>query len=469
VTPGSQGTVAVAVVSDGHGSPRHFRSQIGSSLAVSTASSTLQVFLRESVANNGQVPFVPEQVHELERKLVSVWLSAVHSDLENTPFTEAELTALEKEDGPAGRAEVEHAPELAYGATLLAAAATDKFVLYLQLGDGEILSVSAKGTTVRPLPPDDRLIGNQTTSLCQADAWKDFRSGWVTGETLPALVLLSTDGYSNSFRSDDDFLKIGQDYLEIIRQQGIASLAEELPDILTEATQQGSGDDITLAIMQDDLGPAVPTKTPRPLMTASSKSALIEQLKARHSSQQQKLQELAMKVEETRKDNQRLRNAILLLVTAAIAITVWIFRARIFPHGPATTPIAPTMGKPVVEKKAATVMPAHKGIITEWTLRVNGKDLILHKPFTITNEMIHPETKTDPKGMYAEVASLTNDDSLSLINHSQVDNWKVAGHTKKVGDSVPLGDKAITIAFTPHIIATVTPIPEKPSAPASQH
>ena len=69
---------------------------------------------------------------------------------------------------------------------------------------------------------------------------------------LPSLVLLSTDGYANSFRSDEDFLKIGQDYLEIIRQQGIASLAEELPAILTEATQQGSGDDITLAILQDD-------------------------------------------------------------------------------------------------------------------------------------------------------------------------------------------------------------------------
>jgi serine/threonine protein phosphatase PrpC len=468
VTPAPQGTVAVAVVSDGHGSPRHFRSQIGSSLAVSTAASTLQVFLRDSVANNGQVPFVPEQVHELERKLVSVWLSAVHSDLENTPFTEAELATLEKEEGPAGRAEVENFPELAYGATLLAAAATDKVVLYLQLGDGEILSVNAKGATVRPLPPDERLIGNQTTSLCQADAWKDFRSGWVTGEALPALILLSTDGYSNSFRSDDDFLKIGQDYLEIIRQQGIATLAEELPEILTEATQQGSGDDITLAIMQDDLGPVGTTKTPRPLMTASSKSALIEQLKARHSSQQQKLQELAMRVEETRKDNQKLRNTLLLLVAVAIAIPVWIFRARIFPHGPTTTPIAPTMGKPVIEKKAAIVAP-HKGIITEWTLRVNGKDTILHKAFTITNDTIHPESKMEPKGMYAEVASLSNDDSLSLINHSQVDDWKVAGRTKKLGEAVSLGDKTITIAFSPHVIGTVTPIPEKPPASASQH
>src|ERR1700761_979294 len=74
VTPGPQGTVAVAVVSDGHGSPRHFRSQIGSSLAGPPAAATLQTFLLESVASNGQVPFVPEQVHELERKLVSGWL-----------------------------------------------------------------------------------------------------------------------------------------------------------------------------------------------------------------------------------------------------------------------------------------------------------------------------------------------------------------------------------------------------------
>src|ERR1700722_4577419 len=279
VTPGAQGTVAVAVVSDGHGSARHFRSQIGSSLAVSTVAATLQTFLRESVSSNEHVPFVPEQVHELERKIVSGWLVAVQSDLENKPFTQAELGTLEKQEGAEGRAAVESCPELAYGATLLAAAATDKVLLYLQLGDGEILSVNEEGTTTRPLPPDDRLIANQTTSLCQPEAWKDFRSAWVTAGALPSLVLLSTDGYANSFRSDEDFLKIGQDYLEIIREQGISSLAEELPDILNEATQQGSGDDITLAILQDDLS-APGTRTPRPLMTPASKSALIEQLKA---------------------------------------------------------------------------------------------------------------------------------------------------------------------------------------------
>ena len=81
---------------------RHFRSQTGSSLAVSTVAATLQTFLRDSVASNSPVPFVPEQVHELKRKIVSGWLSAVLSDLDLNPFTDAELATLEKLDGGRG-------------------------------------------------------------------------------------------------------------------------------------------------------------------------------------------------------------------------------------------------------------------------------------------------------------------------------------------------------------------------------
>ncbi len=470
VTPGAQGSVAVAVVSDGHGSPRHFRSQIGSSLAVSTVAGTLQAFLRESAGGNGHVPFVPEQVHELERKIVSVWLAAIYSDLGQNPFSEAELANLERQEGPEARAEVESAPELAYGATLLAVGATDKVLLYLQLGDGEILSVTANGTTTRPLPPDDRLIANQTTSLCQPEAWKDFRSAWVTAPALPSLVLLSTDGYANSFRSDEDFLKIGQDYQEIIRQQGIASLAEELPSILTEATQQGSGDDITLAILQDDQGQGAGGKVPRPLMTAASKSALIEQLKARHSSQQQKLQELAIRVEQTRKDNRRLRNTLLLLLAAVIAIPVAIFRNRIFPHPPTPAPIAPAMGKDG-DKKTAPVDPNHAPKIApaqvqpprEWTLTVNGKQMSLKKASNIPTRFIHPGAKADkPPDGYAKVASKVKDGPLFLFNDS-ADVWTTSKGTHiGLGGDVALGEEPITIAFATGITGTLAPVAAEP-------
>jgi hypothetical protein len=475
VTPGTQGTVAVAVVSDGHGSPRHFRSQIGSSLAVSTVAGTLQGFLRESVASNGHVPFVPEQVHELERKIVSGWLAAVHSDLEHNPFTEAELATLEKGDGAEGRAAVESSPELAYGATLLAAGATDKVLLYLQLGDGEILSVSATGTTTRPLPPDDRLIANQTTSLCQPEAWKDFRSTWVTDGALPSLVLLSTDGYANSFRSDEDFLKIGQDYLEIIRQQGISSLAEELPAILTEATQQGSGDDITLAILQEDPGSAAGgAKIPRPLMTAASKSALIEQLKARHSSQQQKLQELAIRVEQTRKDNRRLRS-LLLLLAVAIAIPVAIFRDRIFPHTPAPTPVAPTMGTAPPSHKPGPA-PIRDGARRpggpRWSLQlIGGQPLSLYKGATIPPHFIHKKVEPGdyPNEDYARVASKEENGPLFLFNDSKADTWVLStGQRIGYGHDLKLGAEPVNITFAPKITGTLAPVPDTPAATAEQ-
>jgi len=312
---------------------------------------------------------------------VSGWLAAVQSDLENNPFTEAELATLGQDEGAEGRAAVASSPELAYGATLLAAAATDRVLLYLQLGDGEILSVTAQGTTTRPLPPDDRLIANQTTSLCQPEAWKDFRSAWVTSGALPSLVLLSTDGYANSFRSDEDFLKIGQDYLNIIREQGISSLADELPAILTEATQQGSGDDISLAILQDDLSAAGAVKVPRPLMTHASKSALIEQLKARHSSQQHKLQELVASVEQTRRDDRRLRNSLLLLVAVVIAIVVAVFHSRIFPPAPARPPLPPVT-EPAPTNKKPMAAPARR------PPAVNGQEISLSKGTNIPSNFV---------------------------------------------------------------------------------
>jgi hypothetical protein len=332
-------------------------------------------------------------------------------------------------------------------------------LLYLQLGDGEILSVTAQGTTTRPLPPDDRLIANQTTSLCQPEAWKDFRSAWVTNGALPSLVLLSTDGYANSFRSDEDFLKIGQDYLEIIRAQGISSLAEELPAILTEATQQGSGDDITLAILQDDPSAAGPTKVPRPLMTPASKSALIEQLKARHSSQQHKLQELAVSVEQTRRDNRRLRNIVLFLVAAVLAIVVAVFHSRIFPS-PARPPLPPVTDPAPVSKKPAAAAP-RKPLNEEWTLQLNGKEIPLSKGSNIPSNLVHPEAKAGeyPKD-YAEVAWDADKHAMVLINGSK-DKWSASnGQKANVNEEIKLGQKSFTILFTPKIKGTLGPAVE---------
>jgi hypothetical protein len=136
----------------------------------------------------------------------------------------------------------------------------------LQLGDGDILVVSETGEVIRPLPGDERLFANETTSLCSHNAWCDFR---VSFQPLlsrpPALILLATDGYANSFHNEVGFLKVGPDILEKIRSGGLDVVNEGLETWLSETSQLGSGDDITLGIIcrMDTLDKPVEVKSAR--------------------------------------------------------------------------------------------------------------------------------------------------------------------------------------------------------------
>jgi serine/threonine protein phosphatase PrpC len=261
---------AVLAVSDGHGGARHFRSQVGSALAVHTAIRVLYDSLDAALAEAGaglSMHPVEDALPPIAVRMVEEWRTAVRSDFENNPFTAQELDAVEAAEGAPARASVEQDPLLAYGATLLSAAVTDAFVLCLQLGDGDILAVDYDGRTLRPIAADGRLVANQTTSLCQAEAEREFR--YAVLREFPALLLVSTDGYANSFRSDADFLQIGRDYLDLVRRQGVDALAEELPQILKGASEEGSGDDITLGVLHrvaspQPQAPVIPQPVPMP-------------------------------------------------------------------------------------------------------------------------------------------------------------------------------------------------------------
>ena len=469
--------LAIATVSDGHGGARHFRSQIGSSLAVSTAIDVLQEFLSQRAPDAGGDSITAGEIQALQQSLVDHWLSAVTADLENHPLTDEELAALEQTDGPGGKAAVETLPTLAYGATLLAAAATTDLILYLQLGDGEILSVDSTGHTTRPLPEDSRLVGNQTTSLCQPDAWHEFRAAWFTAPELPALVLLSTDGYANSFRSDEDFLKIGSDYLEIIREQGISTLAEELPEILSEATQQGSGDDITLAILQGDLNRSAAEKNGgpvKPKISTETRSALIEQLKARHSSQHRRLDELSSRLEQTRQDNRRLRWIVILLILAVAGAGLYFFRGALHFTPPAKPELKPGgTSEPHLKPdgKPEPVVPAPakpaKAPVSQWrlTLQHPALQLTLQKGATIPCDQIaHCEhAEPDSPKFFAEVAFDSKSNRVVLINRSGF-AWKVKpgdkGKKKDIANNEPiaLGSSVEEITFKKGVDGVIAPI-----------
>jgi serine/threonine protein phosphatase PrpC len=239
-------------VADGHGSPKCFRSDKGSRFAVRKAAQIIGEFLEERRGNFDLTEIETTGEDYLPREIVKKWKKTVEYHLKQNPFTEEELKKLEEKSGANSRKLIEENPLLAYGTTLLAAALEENFVLYVQLGDGDILNVSKSGEVTKPLPEDERLLANETTSLCLKDADKDFRFSVqkISAEESPAIILLSTDGYLNSFSDESGFFQAGTDILQMLAEEkGFESVNENLKGWLEEATQMGSGDDCTVGII----------------------------------------------------------------------------------------------------------------------------------------------------------------------------------------------------------------------------
>jgi serine/threonine protein phosphatase PrpC len=227
------GSPLILGVADGHGAQASFRSDTGSALAVEVATALLGEFLeQEAGAGLGQLA---SAVRSIPRELIARWRRAVDDHAGKNPI-------------PVNGARGDIA--IAYGSTILAAAVTEEFVVLLQLGDGDILLVSADGEVRRPWPRDGRYLGGETPSLCSEDAWTQVRVDiQAFAPEAHQLILLCTDGYANSFREDDGFLRTGRDILEIIQQEGIGRVEQDLEDWLWEASELGSGDDITSGLL----------------------------------------------------------------------------------------------------------------------------------------------------------------------------------------------------------------------------
>jgi serine/threonine protein phosphatase PrpC len=246
----------ILAVADGHGSKSYFRSNKGAEFAVEIAFEVckgLENFTWETIKDQKIIDL-------LCRDIVQKWLERVNSDIQINPFTAEEESLLKtnKEQISKRPGKSKNEGFIAYGSTLIIAAIHNSFTLYLQLGDGNVLLVSRTGDIDHPLPKDDRLFGNETTSLCLPESWSDFRFRLLPVDStnqFPALIIVSTDGYANSYSHESEFEKVGKDLLEIICefpdgiQEGIESIQENLANWLNTASEKGSGDDTTVGII----------------------------------------------------------------------------------------------------------------------------------------------------------------------------------------------------------------------------
>ena len=239
-------------VADGHGSPKCFRSDFGSLFAVKKSAQTVGEFLDERRGRFDAAEIESKGKAYLPKEFVKKWRKTVEYHLKNNPFTEDEFKKLEEKSGVNARKLIEENPLLAYGTTSLTVAMEEDFIIYLQLGDGDILNVSKAGEVTKTLPEDARLLANETTSMCLPKAENDFRFfvQKISAEASPAMILLSTDGYLNSFADEAGFFQAGTDILNMLAaENGFEAVSENLKSWLEEATKMGSGDDCTVGVI----------------------------------------------------------------------------------------------------------------------------------------------------------------------------------------------------------------------------
>ncbi len=228
-------TLAIAAVSDGHGSEKHFRSDSGSEMAARIAIRSVTDFYERNGSLSAMFANDPrEAARRIAGNIICGWNNEIAAHLGFSPLSSKEKEISEKYGGLP--------PEIMYGATLILAAADKGGFFGLQIGDGSF-TLNIGGNVISPMPEDDRLIGSLTTSLCDCDAINSFRSFYREGEFDS--IMLSSDGLINSFVTREDFLSFS------VRTAALSS--GDIPALtqhLKARSRCGSLDDISAAVIK---------------------------------------------------------------------------------------------------------------------------------------------------------------------------------------------------------------------------
>ncbi|WP_400209782.1 PP2C family serine/threonine-protein phosphatase [Candidatus Methanarcanum hacksteinii] len=244
---------AVAVVSDGHGGSRYFRSEIGSKLAVQAA-----VDVISSCMGAGRVDFITgigQDPHGIMTRLsdavLTRWTGLVQEYDTKNPHSEEERS-LEGQDDDILRA---------YGATLICGVLSDDLAFGFQIGDGELVLVNDASSELMPIPEDPDCFLNRTSSICGSDASSRFRhfviSATVEGDESDNLrtiradprrissISVCTDGLSTSFNSDESLMRYCMAIPEVLSSGGVRKLEENLE----LRSRSNTCDDVSISVV----------------------------------------------------------------------------------------------------------------------------------------------------------------------------------------------------------------------------
>lgn len=244
---------AIAIVSDGHGGARYYRSDVGSRLLVEIVAHCLAEFAKgipsgtfqgKSYTPIGIGEPLPAVLQQLFGAIVVGWRNAVMEHAGKHPLTDEEKSIAVPQD--------DHEWEKTYGCTLIASLRTSSYWLAFQVGDGKCVAIRADGTPCEPIPWDDRCFLNKTTSICDTDALSRFRCCYGGVDTVPAAIFLGSDGIDDSFGEEENLYNFYVQLAKGFSQDGHETTVKDLEHSLPILSKRGSQDDMSVAGLYDE-------------------------------------------------------------------------------------------------------------------------------------------------------------------------------------------------------------------------
>lgn len=237
--------IVIIAVADGHGSEKCPRSDRGSTIAVNTFCEVMKNYLQSYGSDeNGLSNLITFLNREGDMRFAQDICEEWQARVKQSYYKNKEDGMLD-DDGNIKWSAVYSL----YGTTLLGMLITNTFVFSFQIGDGDINLVTEDG--VFALVEPEKFLGTETHSLSKPDAWRKAvasirrRDG---EDEESCMYMLSTDGFANSYTSDVEFQKTCSDYFGMIREHGAETVQANLKKWLTETSELGCGDDITVVM-----------------------------------------------------------------------------------------------------------------------------------------------------------------------------------------------------------------------------
>ena len=255
--------LAVAVVCDGHGGDRYFRSDIGSQCAVEATLEAVSCFVEKvgesllkgkefravgptsSINDAEDLSEVDIAFRQLFSSIIYKWNEKIKEHAHTVP-----LTDWEKANVPQQYLDEflkSETFEKHYGCTLMTYVQTSKYWFAFHIGDGKCLFFQKDPIWKEPIPWDEKCFLNETTSLCDNSPIDEFRYCYEGDGHFPIAVMLGSDGIDDSFGETENLANFYIQILKSLAKEGVEATKASLIETLPELSKIGSKDDMSVA------------------------------------------------------------------------------------------------------------------------------------------------------------------------------------------------------------------------------